>query len=225
MKIECIRERLLEAVSKAEKITSKNATLPILQCILLKATKEGLFINATNLDIGIEIRIPAKVETEGIVAIPGSTLNSFLGSITSEKTVSIDLKEGSLVISTSKTNTVIKTFPHDDYPIIPFVDTKNGINMSAESFITGVKSVWYSSATSSIKPELSSVCVTPDDDSIVFVATDGLRLAEKTIKVKQILNFSPILIPVKNAVEIIRVFEGINEDLKITVEQNQIAIS
>jgi len=225
MKIECIRERLAEAVSKAEKITSKNASLPILKCILLKATKEGLFINATNLDIGIEIKIPAKVEIEGSVAIPGSTLNSFLSSISSEKTVTMDLKDGNLIVSTPKTNTVIKIFPNDEYPIIPLVDTEKGLRMSAESFVSGVKSVWYSSATSSIKPELSSVCVTPDEGSVVFVATDGLRLAEKTIKTKQILDFSPILIPVKNAVEIIRVFEGVTEDLKIIVEQNQIAVS
>jgi DNA polymerase-3 subunit beta len=225
MKIECIQERLAEAVSKAEKITSKNASLPILKCILLKATKEGLFINSTNLDIGIEIKIPAKVEVEGVVAIPGSILNSFLNSISSEKTVTLDLQDGNLLVSTPKTNTIIKIFPNDDYPTIPFVDTKNGLEIPTESLITGIKSVWYSSATSSIKPELSSVCVTPEDDSIVFVATDGLRLAEKTIKTKQIPDFSQILIPVKNAVEIIRVFEGVTENLKMVIEQNQIAIS
>ena len=161
MKIECIRERLAEAVSKAEKITSKNASLPVLKCILLKATKEGLFISATNLDIGIEIKIPAKVEGEGSVAIPGSILNSFLNSISSEKTVRLDAQDGNLIVSTEKTNTVIKIFPADDYPLIPKVDTGKGFEMPAESLVTGIKAVCYSSATSSIKPELSSVCVTP----------------------------------------------------------------
>ena len=225
MKIECIRERLSEAVSKAEKITSKNASLPILSCILLRATKDGLFINSTNLDIGLEIKIPAKVGTEGVVAIPGAILNSFLNSISSEKTVTLDLQDGNLLVSTPKTNTVIKIFPHDDYPTIPFVNTEKGLDIPAESLVTGIKSVWYSSATSSIKPELSSVCVTPEENSIVFVATDGLRLAEKIIKTKQIPDFSQILIPVKNAVEIIRVFEGVEENLKMVIEQNQIAIS
>ena len=225
MKIECIRERLLEAVSKAEKITSKNPSLPALKCILLKANKDGLFVIATNLDIGIEIKIPAKVEIEGSVAIPGSLLNSFLSSLSADKTISLDLQDGNLIVSTSKTNTVIKVFPNEDYPIIPFVDTSNGFEMPAESLITGIKAVWYSSATSSIKPELSSVCVAPGDDSITFVATDGLRLAEKNIQIKKIPDFSQVLIPVKNAIEIVRVFEGINDNLKIVIEQNQIAVS
>lgn len=225
MKIECIRERLSEAVSKAEKITSKNASLPALKCILLKANKDGLFINATNLDIGIQIKIPAKVDVEGSVAIPGSVLNAFLNSLSSEKTITLDLQDNNLIVSTSKTNTVIKIFPNDDYPIIPFVDTKDGFEMPAESLVTGIKAVWYSSATSSIKPELSSVCVAPGDDSIVFVATDGLRLAEKSIKTVKLPDFTQVLIPVKNATEIVRVFEGVGENLKIVIEQNQIAIS
>lgn len=225
MKIECIRERLAEAVTKAEKITSKNTSLPILSCILLRASDNSLFINSTNLDIGIEIKIPAKVEVEGSVAIPGSVLNSFLNSIPLEKTVTLDLRDGNLLVSTPKTNTIIKIFPNDDYPIIPKVDMSKYIEMPAESLVSGIKSVWYSSATSSIKPELSSVCVTPDEDFIVFVATDGLRLAEKTMKLKKILDFPQVLIPVKNAVEIIRFFEGINEDLKMVIEQNQIAIT
>jgi DNA polymerase-3 subunit beta len=225
MKIECIRERLAEAVTKAEKITSKNTSLPILSCILLRASENTLFINSTNLDIGIEIKIPAKVEADGSVAIPGSILNSFLNSIPSEKTVTLDLRDGNLLVSTPKTNTIIKIYPNDDYPIIPKVDMQKCIEIPAESLISGIKSVWYSSATSSIKPELSSVCVTPDDGTIVFVATDGLRLAEKTIKIKNTLDFSQVLIPVKNAVEIIRFFEGINESLSVVIEQNQIAVS
>ncbi len=225
MKLECLREKLSEAVSKVEKITSKNASLPSLKCILLKADKDGLFVCATNLDIGIKIKITAKIDEEGEVAVPGSTLNSFLNNLSSEKNVELDSKDGSLIVSTSKTNTVIKTLPTDDYPIIPSVDTSSGFSMPAGAFIEGVKAVWYSSATSSIKPELSSVCVTTEGDSIVFVATDGLRLAEKTVKTKQMPDFSQILIPVKNAVEIIRVFEGVDENLSITMEQNQIAIS
>ncbi|MES3005649.1 MAG: DNA polymerase III subunit beta, partial [Patescibacteria group bacterium] len=84
MKLECVREKLAEAVSKAEKITSKNATLPILKCVLFEAQKNSLVVRSTNLDIGIEMVIPAKVQVEGVVAIPGSTINSFLAHLSGE---------------------------------------------------------------------------------------------------------------------------------------------
>lgn len=225
MKAECVREKLAEAVQKAEKITSKNATLPVLKCVLLEATSEGLIVRATNLDLGIELFVPAKVHMQGSVAVPGSTLNSFLSHLTNEKGVQLELKDNNLFVSTSKTSTTIKAYPTDDYPSIPKVDTASGFSMPAEAFIRGLKSVWYSSATSSIKPELSSVRVFPEEDSLVFVATDGFRLAEKKVKVKQLPDFTHILIPVKNATEIIRVFEGVDADVQISIEKNQLAVA
>ncbi len=224
MKLESVREKLASAVAKAEKIASKNATLPILKCILFEAKKNTLVVRSTNLDIGIEITIPAKIENEGMFAVPGSTIHSFLSHLAGEKGVNMELKEGNLLLSTAKTSTVIKAYPTEDYPSIPRVKSDSVFTIPSEAFIRGLKSVWYSSATSSIKPELSSVRVYPSDDALVFVATDGFRLAEKTIKVKNVPDFSHILIPVKNATEIIRVFEGVDSELTISIEKNQLAI-
>ena len=225
MKLECLREKLAEVVNKAEKISSKSATLPILKCILLDAKNNSLTIRSTNLDIGIELVIPAKVDEEGIVAIPGTTLNSFLTHLSNEKGVTFELKEGNVYISTSKTSTIIKAYPPEEYPSIPQIENSSTFTIPSEAFIRGLKSVWYSSATSSIKPELSSVRVYPNDDSLVFVATDGFRLAEKRIKMKHLPDFSHILIPVKNAHEIIRVFEGVSTELSISIDKNQLTIS
>jgi DNA polymerase III sliding clamp (beta) subunit (PCNA family) len=55
MKIECMTEKLVEAIGKSEKITGKNLTLPVLSCILLEAKGKQLTLRATNLDVGIEI--------------------------------------------------------------------------------------------------------------------------------------------------------------------------
>ena len=71
MNIECIKDKLAIALNKAERITGKNITLPILSCVLLEAHNSELTIKATNLDIGIEIKIPVKVIKEGKVAVSG----------------------------------------------------------------------------------------------------------------------------------------------------------
>ena len=60
MKIECLREKLVEAVNKIEKVTGKNITLPILSCILLEVKASNLILRSTNLDLGMEIEIPVK---------------------------------------------------------------------------------------------------------------------------------------------------------------------
>ncbi len=226
MRITAIREKLVNAVQKAEKVTSKNATLPVLKCVLLEAKDGSLFIRSTNLDIGLEIKIPVDVQEEGSVAVPGNILASFLSQLSNEKSVSLEVKESNLYVKTSKNSTVVKSFPVDDYPSIPKVDTDSSksLKIDARAFISGLKAVWYSSATSSIKPELSSVRVYPFENNLVFVATDGFRLAEKKIKAKDLPDFKHILIPFKNASEVIRIFDDTEGEIEILIDENQIAL-
>ena len=84
MKIECSKEKLLRAVQKAEKITGKNSTLPVLSCVVLDAKDNKLIIKATNLDLGIEITIPVKVYKPGSVAVPGGILLSYVSNTVSD---------------------------------------------------------------------------------------------------------------------------------------------
>ena len=89
MKIECVKNKLLLAVSKAEKITSKHPTLPVLRCVLIEAQKGSVVLRATNLELGIEIKIPAKIHTEGVVAIPANILYSFISQIQDDENIRI----------------------------------------------------------------------------------------------------------------------------------------
>ena len=61
MKLECGVEKLKSAVYQAERITGKNLTLPVLNSILLTAGAKSLKLRATNLSLGVEVDIPAKV--------------------------------------------------------------------------------------------------------------------------------------------------------------------
>lgn len=221
MKIECIQEKLMGAVSTVEKITGKNVSLPILSSIVLEATDAQLMLKATNLDLGIEILLPARIEEKGSVAVSGSILSTFLNGVSGEK-IKMELKDQNLKISTSKTNTTIKVLPVDDFPVIPRVQG-DSFELDAQQFIKGLKSVWYAASTSGVKPELSSVYIYCEEGYVVFVATDSFRLAERKIKIKKSKDFGSILIPFKNIPEIIRVLEKAEGDVKVTLSKNQIS--
>lgn len=221
MKIECIQEKLMSAVSTVEKIAGKNASLPILSNIVLETNNSHLVLKSTNLDLGIEVTIPARVEEEGSVAVSGSVLSTFLNGVQGEK-IKIESKDTNLKISTSKNNTTIKAVAIDDFPVIPRVKG-DSFEVDGGQFVKGLKSVWYSASTSGVKPELSSVYIFCEDGYVVFVATDSFRLAEKKIKVKKSKDFGAILIPFKNIPEIIRVIEKAESDITITLSKNQLA--
>lgn len=223
MKIECIKDKLSSALSKAERITGKNITLPILSCILLEASDSILTIKSTNLDLGIEIKLPVKVIEAGSVAVTGTILHNFISNLSDDKNITLEVIAGNLKVSTKHSESLIKSFPIDDFPTIPKVLDDNPLQFKMSDLVKGFKSVVYSASVSTIRPALSSVLMYSEEDYIVFVATDSFRLAEKKIQIKKHKDFNQILIPFKNVIEIMRVFEGISGDTQVYLSQNQIA--
>jgi len=224
MKLECKIEELKDGVSAVERITGKNLTLPILNSILLIAEKKSLILRATNLSLGIELEIPAKVEREGSVAIAGGALHGVFSNFFQNETVTLEGIEGNLLVVTKKSKIKLKGQATDDFPTIPKV-AGTSFEIESTKLTLGIKSVYYSSSVSDIKPEISSVFMYTKDDSLVFVSTDSFRLAEKKVKVKNLPEIQNILIPFKNIPEILRIFGDYKGDIQITFSKNAISFS
>jgi DNA polymerase-3 subunit beta len=224
MKCSCSKKILSETIARAEKVTGKNLSLPILSTVLLEISGKRMIVRATNLDIGIEVEIPVKSEDDGIVAIPASVFNGFLSGIPGDTKVELTLKDGNLSITSSESDTLIKCFPPEEFPTLPVVDNGTSISLPIQKLIEGLKSVVYSSSLSDVKPELGSVYIYPESDTIVFVATDSFRLAEKKVSHKNSTDWGGVLIPHKNVLEIIRIFEGSTGDIDIRFNDHQIVL-
>lgn len=224
MKIECSIEEIKNALITVDRITGKNLTLPVLSSVLWIATSKTLKLRATNLNIGIEMEIPARVEKEGVIAIRSDILSSLFSVLSGDSIVSFELINDNLSVKTKLNTIILKSTPSDDFPTIPLIKGEELV-IPSRKFLDGIKSVYYSASTSEIKPEIGSVYIYPYEDTLVFVATDSFRLAEKKVKIKQNLSFDGILIPFKNTLEIIKVLEGIEGDIKITLQKNQISFT
>jgi len=67
-----------KALELVGRISTKHITLPVLQCVRMEAKGSTITLQATNLEISIEVPIPGKVIEEGVVAVPAQI---FLQSI------------------------------------------------------------------------------------------------------------------------------------------------
>ncbi|HVS79660.1 MAG TPA: DNA polymerase III subunit beta [Candidatus Paceibacterota bacterium] len=225
MKIEVPKKKIQEVVSRTEKVAEKNAALPVLKCIHMEAKNKMLTVKATNLELGLEMHIPISIVEEGAVAVPGSVFNSFIANLPDDSMVTVETDGENLRVSTPNSSTVIKTMPTEEFPIIPTVEDGEVFTVDAADFAKGLKSVWWSAAVSSMKPELSSVYVYTDEEEIVFVATDSFRVSEKRVKAKVSRDFGHILIPVKNIPEILRILDAAKGDIEVNASKNQLSIS
>ena len=74
MKLTITREQLQEGlVAMAASIPAKT-TLPILSNILLEATKDGIRLSGTDLDIAVSTTVNASVDQEGAITLPARKL-------------------------------------------------------------------------------------------------------------------------------------------------------
>ena len=225
MKVKCSYEILEKSIEAVGRLTTKHISLPVLSCVYLKTEGKSIVVRATNLNIGVEIKIPAIVEEEGETAIPGNVFLSTISAIKSKKDVSLEVKDGNLYILTDKESLVIKCMSTEDFPTLPQTEGQK-YSIPKQALISGIKSVSFSCATSDIKPEIASVYIYPHENEIIFVGTDSFRLAEKKVKLKKdIHDFNGILLPVKNVADFLRILEMYSDsDVTLTISKNQISV-
>ncbi len=221
MKIEILRENLEKAVSIASKVSNRSLSLPVLGCILLTATENQTTLRATNLDVSIEITLKAKVLTGGVIAIPAHTFSQTISALTDQK-LTLETSGNNLIINGERGTTSITLVDPTEFPTLSYVkeSSQGSVTIPTRDLIVVFKSVLFSTSTSGVKPELSSVSLTLEKGELITAATDSFRLAEVRVPIKVKGSFGQILIPGRNIPDIIRAIEG-DMEVEIRVSDHQ----
>lgn len=223
MRIIVNQKNFKRALSLVEKVVSKNTSLPILNNILLKTENGRLKVSATNLEMGINYIIGAKIEEVGQIAVPARIISDFIGNITDDK-VLLTNKNNILNINSDKYKTQILGFDAKDFPIIPKIKSKPLAIIPTKLLRSSLITVLDSVAVSETRPELAGVLIDFNNDKIVFAATDSFRLTEKSVDFKNIQKQS-FIIPRNTVVELIRISGELEGDLFFNSSDNQISFS
>ncbi len=232
MKFICTRENLAHSLEIASSFASKHTNLPILQNVLIRAHDSGVEISATNLEVSIKTHVRAKVDEQGTFTVPAKTLTEYVRLLTSEQ-VEISLEGVELMVSAGTTQTKIKGFPAEEYPVIPTVEEEHAYTLNTEGFKGALSKVAISFAKNEIRPELSGVfCRFRSEryDGLLMAATDSYRLSEVRVPIHQGGDQEvTCIIPGRVAYEITRLIllgrqrEG-EENVRLTVSANQIGL-
>lgn len=220
MKFITLVDNLKKAANLAERITSKNITLPILNNILLETNKNKIHIKATDLELGIEIYVSGKTEKEGKVVIPAKTFSSFLSKLPEEK-ITLEAKENNLKAESGKSKIIFQGFNSEDFPIIPQIKTDKYIEIEKSLLKEALEQVRPSVSYNTNYPELDSILFKIEKEGLTLVGTDRYRLAVKNIPLEKIKtnikeNWQAI-VPSKTVYEVIKILSEELEDSSSTV--------
>jgi DNA polymerase-3 subunit beta len=103
------------------------------------------------------------------------------------------------------------------------VSAEHSFTTKSADLVRAIRSVAYCASVSAIKPELQSILFYGEAGKLVAVATDSFRLAEKTIPLKSGGSIPELLLPAKNAAELMRILDGVSDDIEIYYNENQLS--
>ncbi len=229
MKFNCVQNKLHKALQKTNAIVSKNIDLPVLSCVLVTTTNDQVLLQTTDIEHALTITIPAQVETEGTTAIPSDVLTRLISNTNKkDDTLKFELKDTQGLITNSLSNTKVSTLEHTEFPAIPHIETDEEtkqFNFPIKDFIVGIQTVSFAASHSNIKPELSSIFINYEAGHLYFVCTDGFRLIEKIFRTDLGPDDFSLLLPVKSAAIIAKVFDNNDSNtIDFFITDNQLAI-
>lgn len=223
MEIVVHKENLQRALGFVDRVTSKNASLPILSNLLLKTEGGRLRILATNLEVGVTATIGAKVDQEGQIAAPGRILTD-LARAARDETIQLTVSNNVMKIRSGSYQTSVLCFDPSEYPLIPKIEKGTLFQIPAPLLKDLLTGVHESIALSDSRPELAGALVKMSDGTLTIAATDGFRLAERSAPTN-IKEESSFIIPRGTVGELLRILHDATGDIAIRLADNQALFS
>lgn len=219
MKLQVTQENLHRALSSVGRVASGRGTLPILSNVLIKTIGNRLSIAATNLDIAINHYIGSKVKDEGAITVPARLMVDFVASLPSG-TITLELDESKLKITTEQYESVINGTSADEYPVMPAISEGTSWSVPAKTLRAGLQQVLMAASSDESRPVLTGVYVHTHEGNLYLVATDSYRLAEKVLmKTAQDIN---LLIPATALQDLLRILTDSDDEVSVTHDEQQV---
>ncbi len=219
MKLQVTQENLHKALSSVGRVANSRGTLPILSNVLIKTIGNRLSIAATNLDIAITHYIGSKVKDEGAITVPARLMVDFVASLPSG-TITLELDETKLKITTDQYESVINGTTAEEYPVMPAIADGSTWKVPSKVLRSGLQQVLMAASSDESRPVLTGVFVHTHNKNLYLVATDSYRLAEKTLmKTAQEAN---LLIPATAMQDLLRILSDVEDEVIVTHDEQQV---
>jgi DNA polymerase-3 subunit beta len=216
MKLRCTKIDLLNGVNTASKAVSTRTTLPILQCILLKATTEGLKLISNDLQLGIESNVNANIIETGSIAIESKIFSEIIKKLPDNE-IEIEVNEKNLMtIVCEKSKFNIPGQPSDEFILLPEVSKDNCLKISGFILKEMIRETIFSIAIEEIRPILTGKLLEIKDGKLNLVSVDGFRVSIRNKEIEQSIEYMKVVIPGKSLSEISKILSN-NEDEEVSI--------
>src|SRR5215210_1352349 len=182
MKLTITREQLQEGlVAVAASIPAKT-TLPILSNILLEATKDGIRLSGTDLDIAVSTTVSASVDQEGAITLAARKLVEIVRELPSAAIRLTASGEQRVTIECGRSRFRLLGLPREEFPAFPSVKFDGSWRTSSRELQKLIAHVAFAAGTEDSGPIRNGLLWELRPERMPLVADNGNRLARMDVR-------------------------------------------
>lgn len=219
MKVQVTQERLARALAVVGRVASGRQPLPVLSNILIKADKNRIQISSTNLEIAITQFLGGKVEEAGATTVPARLMSDFVSGLPKEN-INLESDGKKLVVTAGQHHSTINGMSADEFPSIPSITGGTTQKIPVDKLTTALQQTVFAASADETRPVLTGVYFYTLSNTMMVVATDSYRLAEK--KLGSTKNSFKLLIPASAMGDLLRILLASSGDLEVTYDNTQV---
>jgi DNA polymerase III subunit beta len=223
MKLTLTREQLQEGLVAVAASVPAKTTLPILSNILLEATKEGIRLSGTDLDIAVSTTVSASIDQEGAITLPARKLVEIVRELPSAAIRLTASGEQRVTIECGRSRFRLLGLPREEFPAFPTVKFEGGWRTSSKELQKLIGHVAFAASTEESRPILNGVLWELRPERMRMVATNGHRLARMDVPTSETQGASQadLIVPPKALEQIRRLFDT-DETVEIARSENHL---
>ena len=231
MKIHTTKDDLLKGIQIVQNAVSSKNTLPILSHILIEARKNDIRLTATDLEIGISMKVEGEIVEEGAFTVPARKFSEIVKELQADAAIHISLKKGqSIHIEAGKSYFKLMGLAREDFPQLPEVPQGTGkgtdfIKLPQKKLKQMIQLTSFAMSHDESRYVLNGILFSFKEKTLKMVATDGRRLAIIQKEMPEMGSLKrDMIIPMKTIQELNRNL-GEDGDVYFYFKENQILIN
>ena len=222
MKFSVNQQDLQKSLGYCQGVIEKRSTLPILSNILIEAANSKLKITATDLDLIFVNEISnIKIFDEGKTTTSSSIMFDIVRKIPAGSQINFEnTGESKLQLESNKSLFNLNSIDASEFPITDENFNENEFAINSKDLLKLLNKCKFSISNDETRHYLSGIFFhqtqTDDKNFLTAAATDSHRMSISKIRLKNKIEFEPIILPKKTIFQLCSLLEDYDGEVKVS---------
>lgn len=208
MKLVCKKSNLLNGLQIVSKAVPSKTTMPILNCILVDATKGIIKMTANDMDLGIDTIIDGDIIEPGLIALEAKIFLEMIRKLPDNDVIIETDEKLNTFITCEKSHFNIVGKSAEDFSYLPEIERTNPVILSQFSLKEIIRQTIFSISDNDTNKIMNGELFEIKDDVLKVVSLDGHRISIRKITMKNSYDPVRVIVPGKTLNEISKILTG-----------------